>query len=322
MRGRMYDGLNLHLLDVGGIRYRVGTHPALTWTFAKHVYYGNTYVGDKWTARRDSFTFTKTNSNCTNVRGSFAKYYNHGKNGVPFTFNEFSEAVQTFCAVFGLHPGALKVNTFEFGPNVVPPIPTPEVLRCIIGRGTMGPSPMRKERSQAEGVSIEQDQFMDKAYDKAVDEGYEGELFRLELKILKLAALNWQGGPGRTMLEADVKTLTSVTTLADLLDWNVASAMCAHFLARFDELMILEPDLPRHALKSHERGLLERLGVPGYWQRLDSNRRCRERRTYLRLQSEYAPNGLKATLRASMVQQLTHFLGVNHRNEFTASDQW
>jgi len=117
---------------------------------------------------------------------------------------------------------------------------------------------------------------------KALGIEYEGptDLLRVEIAIRKMRELKGCG----------------VRTLADLMEPSTWIALRGYLLARFDELLIVEPEVHPAGLRSAEVVLLGNAGDVSYWFRLDKRRRWEKRKMLSGIYMRHAPNGLTAKL--------------------------
>jgi len=268
----MFDGVKVPI--TGRAQQRLRGHHLLTWKPNGVDRTGR----EKFVARWGAFTFKGDATRCTSMRGSFHKEHHGGENWQDFTREQFAEVVESVCLTLCLHPSALRLSNVEVGVNLIPPRPTSDVLRSIVLHRTQRPAAMR----QGVGIEICHTAYRFKIYDKARQYGRPGELLRFEVAVRKMRTLERYG----------------VRTLADLLEPKVWTAMRGYLLDRFDELLIVEPDILTAGLKPAERELLNRANDPGYWINLQRRQRSEKRRILAAIYSRLAPDGLKATLRA------------------------
>ena len=301
MVAHMPDGTKLRLTDLG-TQQRVRTHHLLVdrWRYKGKGKSGH----DKYTAKWNGWTFIGDATRCWAIRGSFHKFHHGGTNWQDYTFTQFLGTVATLCDAFGLHPAGLFITTLEVGVNIVPPMPTPDVLRCIVLHKDKAPTPMREGR----GIEIAHAAYRYKIYDKAHQYRLPGELLRFELKATRMRPLQPLG----------------VRTVADLLDLATWHRLGAFLLAKFDELLIVEPDMPTDSLRPAQRELLAKASAPAYWQAMKDNRarRYRCRKALEVIQAQHAPHGLKASLRTAIEAKLSDPLNgdVCHKGTTAAPD--
>lgn len=292
----MIDGTKLRLPD--GTQQRVRSHHLLVdrWRYKGKGKSGH----DKYTAKWNGWTFIGDATRCWAIRGSFHKFHHLGTNLQDYTFTQFGETVATLCDAFGLHPAGLFITTLEVGVNIVPPMPTPDVLRCIVLHKDKAPTPMREGR----GIEIAHTAYRYKIYDKAHQYRLPGELLRFELKATRMRPLQ----PMR------------VRTVADLLDLATWHRLGAFLLAKFDELLIVEPYVPTDALRPAQRELLAKASDPAYWQAMDNRTRWKRRRALDALHQQHVPHSLKASLRTAIEAKLSDLLKGDICHKGTSTD--
>ncbi len=275
----MYDGLKLRIN--GRDQQRLRMHQLLNWKPNGVDRLGR----ERFVARWGAFTFKGDATRCTMMKGSFHMHYHGGENWADFTRAQFAEVVAQVCIALGLHPANLPLANLEVGVNIIPPIPTPDVLRCIVLHRTQRPDRMKVP---AIGLEIRHAAYRFKNYDKARQYNRPGELLRFEIAVRKMRTLARFG----------------VRTLADLLEPTTWTALHGYLLARFDELLIVEPDVHAEGLRPAERELLAHAPDPNYWVGLTNRQRYEKRRTLTGIYSRTASPNLKATLRSLIASKL------------------
>lgn len=240
-------------------------------------------------ARWGAFTFEGDATRCWEIRGSFHKAHYGGTNWQDFTHAQFVDTVRSLCDITGLHPASLHLAGLEFGVNVTPPCPTADLLRCIALHRTASPERME---GKARGITIMHGKngrnYRFKLYDKAHQYGLPFELLRYEIAVRQMRILAPYG----------------VRTVADLLDPCTWHTLATFLLARFDELLIVEPHLPTDILRPAQRDLLAKAMTPDYWQRMSRQRRSERRRILDNLFTRHASPNLKALLQTSITDKL------------------
>ncbi len=295
----MIDGVKIRIH--ADAQRRLRSHPELKW----RNHGKDRKERDRYTAKWKGWIFYGDADRCKLIRGSFHKYHHGGTNWQDYTYTQFRDTVATLCDAFGLHDAGLTLAMLEIGVNIVPPIPTADVLQDIVRHFAKGrtknavPVPMR----EGNGIEIKHAGYRFKIYDKMLDwidkvesKGRhdpamprpEGEIFRFELKANKM----------RTLAGCHVRTV------ADLLDPAAWTRLGAFLLAKFDELLIVEPKVPTEGLRPAQRDLLARAADPAYWQAMDRSTRLRRRKAYATIVESMGPHSLKATLRALIAAKL------------------
>lgn len=287
---RMIDGLKIPIR--GRDQQRLRSHPLLRW-----VPNGVDRVGrERFIARFGAFTFKGDGVRCTSMRGSFHKHYHEGENWQDFTRSQFIEVVERVCIDLGLHPANLALANLEVGVNIVPPMPAAEVLGAIVLHRTQPPLPMR----EGIGIEILHTAYRFKIYDKARQYQRPGELLRVEVAARKMRTLAGH----------------SVRTLADLLEPGTWEALSGYLVARFAELLIVEPYAPPEGLRPAEVRRWQHATDAAHWAGMDKRRRSEGRKTLQAIYDHHVPVQLKATLHASITAKLVEL------NDHATPDQF
>lgn len=309
----MIDGVKIPIR--GRDQQRLRTHPLLKWKYFGQDIEGHPRFRAKW----GGFTFRGDANRCKSMAGSFHKYHHGGTNWQDFTFTQFVEAVTSVCINLGL-PRNLKLANVEVGVNIIPPIPTAKVLRSIVLHRTSHARPMD---APAQGVTIchpdtpqnkrtHGNLYRFKIYDKALHmvavckelgKLYEGppELMRFEVAARKMRQLERYG----------------VRTLSDLMQPTTWVALQGYLLARFDELLIVEPGIHPPGLRPAQVELLANAGNASYWEELTKQRRSEKRKLLNGIYIRHAPNGLKANLRSLIAVKLEELNDGPHPDLYT-----
>lgn len=274
----MIDFAKIRLRGRGHRRYRrdLRTHPLLRWGQPLHPVdhppHGCTAVAS-WGV----WKFYANDRQVIEIRGSFHKFYHGGANWQDFTHAQFTEAVNTFCDTFQIFHGALHFLNLEVGVNIVPMIPTVDLLpRVLFHRKAR---PVRMDPGQ--GITIEHPgHFRYKIYDKAFEFGLPGEILRVEIHVDRMAILNRIG----------------VTTATDLLDPACWGRLRAFLLGKVGELFIVEDDIAPDLITRPQRELLANAGRWEHWRGLSPNKRHRKRSKVERLWRLHHHPTLKADL--------------------------
>lgn len=296
----MIDGTKLRLPD--GTQQRVRTHHLLAGRWRSR---GQGKAGhERFTATWQGWTFTGDATRCWEIRGSFHKVHHRGTNWQDYTFTQFLETVAALCDAYGLHPSGLTIAGVEVGVNIIPSTPTRDVLRSIVLHRTKAPTPMPK----GHGIEITHAAFKFKVYDKAAQHSdhVPGELLRFEVKATRMRPLQPLG----------------VRTVADLLDPATWHRLGVFLLAKFDELLIVEPHMPTDTLRPAQRELVAMASDPAYWQAMDGRTRWKRRRALDTLHQQHVPHGLKASLRTAIGAKLSDLLNgdICHKGTTVATE--
>lgn len=290
MHCRMLDGLKLRIQ--GRTRERLRENEVIQWRPNGTSKDGRPKFRGTW----EGFTFAGNDRACWEFRGSFHKYHEGGTNYGDFTHSQFVCTVNEVCDRLRLHPASVIVCNVETGVNVFPSIPTREVLARIIMHKGARPAQM-KDAAPGHGITIDHTAFKFKIYDKAAQNDIDPEELRFEVADHKMAAVKAAIWPN----PKDRQTVT----LADLLDPAVWFALHTLALRRFDELLILEPEVNIEGLSKKDCDLLNNAMRPDYWEGLKRSTRCDQRRKLDRIIMERGTSHLKANLRQLIVDKFT-----------------
>lgn len=275
---RMVDGARLRIHE--SAQHRLRAHPALSFNLDRD---------GKDRARGQGWRFEGDGARCWEVAGSFHMAHQGGENWRDYTRAHFFETVADLCLPLDLHPASLILAGLEFGVNIVPPCPAAEVLDRIALHRTTGPLRMSGD---ARGIVFQHGDkgrnYRLKIYDKGHQYGLPGELLRFEVAVRQMRILAPLG----------------LRTVADLLERGAWDRLAAFLLAKFDELLIVEPHMPTDALRSAQRDLVANASEPRYWQGMPRQRRSERRRALDSLFTRYSSPNLKTALRACIVAKL------------------
>ncbi|MCB0768393.1 MAG: hypothetical protein KDB95_14385, partial [Flavobacteriales bacterium] len=244
---------------------------------------------ERFTAKWNGWTFAGDAWRCWEIRGSFHKTRHGGTNWQDFTFSQLLESVATLCNAFDLRPDSLRLMNLEVGGvNIVPPIPTAEVLESIVLHRTQARVPMRT----GSGIEIIHKDYRFKIYDKSRQYGLPGQLLRFEIAVKKMRTLERYG----------------LRTVADLLDPLIWHRLAAFLLAKFHELLIVELAPPPDGLRPAQADLWRNATVPDYWITMEKQRRGELRNELQKLYDRHVQHPLKTTLGASIALKLAELM--------------
>jgi hypothetical protein len=186
------------------------------------------------------------------LTGSLHKYWNALKTGVAhnyndYTFGDFLETLYDLRNKFGIEPAQTTINNIEFGVNLVLPF-SPEILldRMISHRSKSFTS----ERQIGKHFrQCQRQRYFLKAYDKGLQYNQVANIFRFELKIVRMEHLN------------------GITYLSDITHHSM-SYMREMLVKNWNEILIWEAvKLPTN-LPVFDRNLLLEGKNYTYWQEL------------------------------------------------------
>ena len=304
----MIDGVNVPI--PARAQQRLRHHHLLNWKSQ-----GPNKVDEEgWDARWEGFIFTGGTERCTMMRGSFHKSSQGGTNWQNFTREQFTAEVERVCLALGLHDAELLLHggSVEVGVNVEPSMPVADLLPCIVmqdaWRTEKGKAPGIPQRMrEGTGITIDRTRYGYKIYDKVEDtrdkSGRIRDMAKARLWEIPDSVLRFE-----VVLQARELKRYGILSVADLCTQQAWEALSRYLMAKLDELLIVEPGLSARVstegLKPKEREVLARAHDAGYWMGLSRDQRGRRRKMLALLTEQHCPNGLRATLRRSIVEKL------------------
>ena len=123
------------------------------------------------------------------ITGSLHKFKNNGEHNYnTFFLYEVFEVIDEWQKLFGFDLMTVKIENIEFGVNIIPPIPTKEIIKNIFSHKR---EPFKQiAHSNSDYKECKHQQFIIKTYDKAKQYNQNDPNFRIESKYIKMAELN------------------------------------------------------------------------------------------------------------------------------------
>jgi hypothetical protein len=256
-------------------------HPDLQWeTPNLHLHYpphGCSAVAE-WS---NGWVFFANDEEVMEIRGSLHKLY-HGTNWSDFTLAQCRRAVEQFCDHFGVFSGALALLNVELGVNVLPPIPTEDLLPRVLFHRTSRPVLMP---APAKGIIIHRKgHYRLKLYDKSGQYGLSYDLLRFEIHVDRMAILKKQG----------------IRNVDDLLKEEVWIRAQSFLLQKFEELFLVDSTIAPGLVSTQQAGMLAQAEDWGYWKDLSPKARCIRRNKLDRLYATHSQPFLRGALRQQL----------------------
>lgn len=184
------------------------------------------------------------------VKGSLHKFHNDGEhNADQFTADDLLLTLDQLVMDYGIDPFDSKINTIEFGVNVVLPFAAAEVLQNLVSYKN---KPFyRDARSQTPYHECRFQQFTVKLYDKGKQKGFGDCLLRVEIKVMKMAYFNNTG--------------VRLNALADLLNRVNYGPLGTLLVDTFSNILFDDPTIDPAALTPGERDIYQNGRNPRYW---------------------------------------------------------
>ena len=159
-------------------------------------------IGDKITPYKNAFynglEFRIYDTGTITLAGSLHKYWNNGAHNYnDFNLDALNSILKDLNTKFGIVPENCILKCLEVGINVVPPMPTNEILNYCFLHKTL---PFEYKHNSDEGryKQVQHSQYIIKIYNKALHYKSKGfdidtEILRFEIKYLKMQKLNERG---------------------------------------------------------------------------------------------------------------------------------
>jgi hypothetical protein len=249
-------------------------------------------ITKKWAL---SFTYN-VRTQQLNGTGSLHKYA-HGRNSTDFTRHDVAATVDRLADELQLPPDRLNLRALEFGVNVIPPCPTPVLIKRLQAwqpTGTL--RTFRPMNRLPAGVGKDthtnpNTKFWIKAYNKAwgkmPHERLPTPLLRLEYHTQVTDLCKRLGS-----------SQTAGLTLADLKEPEIWNG-CARLLTDALDGIIWHEHVDTDRMPAKDARLYSEAGRPEYWSGLTSSTRSRHRDRYRQLGRQYRTDSYTSQLIAA-----------------------
>lgn len=243
----MVDFIKIRTLnpDIHGIR----NNPRLDWEQRTNEMTGEV---KEYTATFYGMTFQVVNNQYLNISGSLHKHWNiiNGRgdhNHNDFTLLDLTGVILDLCECFNLFPGTCIIENFEFGVNMIPPIPVNEILRSVINHKG---KPFNRQFSQKMNfMECEHRQYYLKLYDKGLQFG-RGNILRFEIKTRKM----------------EIVKIANIETLLDLSKPDNMNRLGTILTGNFSDILFYDYTIPETGINARERLILTQGQNPLFWQ--------------------------------------------------------
>ena len=158
--------------------------------------------GNKITPYKNAFynglEFRIYDSGTVTLSGSLHKYWNNGAHNYnDFNFEAFKGVLRELNTTFNIVAENCILKCLEIGVNIVPPIPTNEILEYCFLHKTK-PFEYQKNSDEGKYKQVQHSQYIIKIYNKALHykknfADIETEIMRFEIKYTKMQKLNERG---------------------------------------------------------------------------------------------------------------------------------
>jgi len=225
--------------------------------------YENRYI-----AEYKDLTFQIVNNQYVNLYGSIHKYNNNGiHNYNDFNIYDLFRTVKDLNQKFNINPFLLPLNNIEFAVNINTSFnPKSFIKKNIIShKGT--PASVDTFKGKGYLKQFEHSQYIIKIYDKGLHYKQTDNIFRFEVKVIKMEYLDSIG----------------INTLADLLNIEKLQSLGIKLISVFNELLIIDK-IDTKIFTAKEKGIYQNGINPMFWERLKP---CSTDIDYHKLRSKY-----------------------------------
>ena len=215
------------------------------------------------------------------IIGSLHKYWNDGDHNYnDFTSDAISSVLQDLKLKFDINPSQCILKGLEIGINIVPPIPTNQILdNCFLHKTTAFEYRYNSEKGKYK--QVQHSQYIIKIYNKALqykNEGFatNGEILRYEIKYTKMAKLNRMG----------------IFTLQDLISFGVQNFETV-LLQEWDNVFYYDNTIQIDPFSVKNRNAIRDYSNPNYWNGLLSNKQSKNFTYHKNQLKKFIRNGSK-----------------------------
>ena len=224
-------------------------------TFNRH---GNKVTPSK-NASYNGLEFKIYETGTTTFSGSLHKYWNNGAHN----YNDFNyEAVLTVLrdlkTNFEVDPEMCVLKCLEIGINIVPPIPTNQILdNCLLHKTK--PFEYQKNSDEGKYKQVQHSQYIVKIYNKALHYQSKGfkigtEIMRFEIKYTKMQKLNEKG----------------IFSLQDLINYGLENFK-SDLLNEWQNVLFFDNTIQIDPLSAKLKKAVLEYSNPNYWTGLLAN---------------------------------------------------
>ncbi|MEK6477181.1 hypothetical protein WJR50_06595 [Catalinimonas sp. 4WD22] len=205
-------------------------------------------------AKYKNLDFTVYENGVGKITGSLHKFWRNNANYDDFYFRELIEVIDTLKNSFGINAHHARLQNVEIGVNLTElPIRPDQFINTLIHHKGEPFSRMRNIHRKSLGKDCYHQRYGIKIYNKAKQYGLPYPVLRYELKYIKMKELNEIG----------------IFTLYDLTKPDILPALGALLEAKFRDILLIEPQIPKKDLKSVERRNLANYTNVHYWEELN-----------------------------------------------------
>lgn len=194
------------------------------------------------------------------IAGSLHKYWNNGAHNYnDFNYRSFLSVLNDLKAKFDINPSQCILRCLEVGINLLPIIPTNEILNSCLLHKTK-PFEYQKNSDEGKYKQVQHSQYIIKIYDKArhyKSKGFEieTEIMRFEIKYTKMQKVNAMG----------------VFTLADITTNKLQNKFRSELLNEWKNILFYDKTIQIDTLIKKVKNRLLKYSNQTYWTDLLEN---------------------------------------------------
>ncbi|MCF6366400.1 MAG: hypothetical protein L3J35_09385 [Bacteroidales bacterium] len=210
---------------------------------------------NRYIAEHKNLKFEIITNKYVNISGSIHKYHNSGKHNYnDFNLYDLFLTIRELNERFKINPFLTPLNNVEFAVNIKTPFNPKTYIRqnIISHKGT--PASVKTFKGNGYLKEFEHSQYYIKIYDKGLQFNRPDNIFRFEIKVMKMEYLQTIG----------------INTLADLLNIEKLQNLGKNLDKVFSELLIIDK-IDTKILTAKEKEIYQNGTNPMFWERLKPN---------------------------------------------------
>lgn len=250
----------------------------------KHLDFNGTFkenggeISNKYEAEFNSMKFIYfEKTELLEIKGSLHKYFNNGlHNYNDFNYNNLIFVLNDISTRFNINLKECILQNIEFGLNIKPPLETNELLKNLLIHKTE----IFKEISILKGnfKQAVHSQFIIKTYNKAMQYKVNENIFRYEIKVIKMQKLN----------------NINLKSLLDLKDKSILNAFFNVLLNEWNNIILFEKPLQINDLKPILRNKkIYQWNSLNFWNELTKQARNKQRNDFNKYINKHTENNYK-----------------------------
>ncbi len=233
----------------------------------EHTANEQTGVEVKRIAAYRNLKFEFESSGVVIMTGSLHKFFNNGEHNYnDYTVKDLVDTLQLIALNLCIDLSEAKIQNIEFGVNIIPPLSVKILLRGLLFHtGASMPMEVFKDVSLPSGDyrQVRRNRFYLKAYDKAKHYKLDTNLFRWEVKIIKMIEIE----------HLEIKTLNDLINLSSSQIKGIESLL----MQRWNEIIYYDNTIDKTLLTNHNRIKLKDWRNDKYWLELFESTRVKNR---------------------------------------------